>query len=114
MNTKPASSVSARRFVALLSKETRQILRDPSTGLIAFVLPLILLFLFGYGVNLDTGRTRIGLSVRDDSEAASTSLAISRTEAGSTFARRARCSAAVKISFADRSVASSPLPTALV
>lgn len=71
MTTKPASSVSARRFVALLSKETRQILRDPSTGLIAFVLPLILLFLFGYGVNLDTGRTRIGLSVRDDSEAAS-------------------------------------------
>jgi ABC-2 type transport system permease protein len=60
----------ARRFVALLAKETKQILRDPSTGLIAFVLPLLLLFLFGYAVNLDTARTRIGLSQRDDSEAA--------------------------------------------
>ncbi|HVZ10451.1 ABC transporter permease [Rhodopila sp.] len=59
-----------RRFGALLTKEVRQILRDPSTFLIAFVLPMILLFLFGYGVNLDTARTRIGLSVRDDSESA--------------------------------------------
>lgn len=59
-----------RRFAALLVKESRQILRDPSTGLIAFVLPLVLLFLFGFGVNLDTARTRIGLSVRDGSEAA--------------------------------------------
>jgi ABC-2 type transport system permease protein len=63
-----------RRFASLLMKETRQILRDPSTGLIAFILPLVLLFLFGYGVNLDTARTRIGLAVRDNSEAA-TSLA---------------------------------------
>jgi drug efflux transport system permease protein len=58
------------RFMALLAKESRQILRDPSTALIAFVLPLLLLFLFGYGVNLDTARTRIGLERRDDSEAA--------------------------------------------
>lgn len=62
--------LNTRRFIALLVKETRQILRDPSTGLIAFVLPLILLFLFGYGVNLDTAQTRIGLAVHDDSEAA--------------------------------------------
>ncbi|MDB4976613.1 MAG: ybhS [Myxococcaceae bacterium] len=50
-----------RRFGALMRKETQQLLRDPSTILIAFVLPLILLFLFGYGVSLDTSRTRIGL-----------------------------------------------------
>jgi ABC-2 type transport system permease protein len=37
--------------------------RDPSSILIAFVLPLILLFLFGYGVSLDATRTRIGLVV---------------------------------------------------
>ena len=58
------------RFTAMLGKETRQILRDPSTLMIAFVLPVILIFLFGYGVNLDTARTRIGLSVQDRSEAA--------------------------------------------
>ena len=36
-------------------------MRDPSSILIAFVLPLILLFLFGYGVSLDATRTRIGV-----------------------------------------------------
>jgi ABC-2 type transport system permease protein len=65
-----ALPANARRYVALFAKETRQILRDPSTALIAFVLPLLLLFLFGYGVNLDTARTRIGVDRRDDSQAA--------------------------------------------
>ena len=59
-----------RRFRAMLVKESLQIARDPSTFLIAFVLPMLLLFLFGYGVNLDTARSRIGLSVTDHSEAA--------------------------------------------
>jgi ABC-2 type transport system permease protein len=52
-----------RRLRALIGKEARQIVRDPSSILIAFVLPLILLFLFGYGVSLDASRTRIGLVV---------------------------------------------------
>ncbi len=60
----------ARRFAALLVKESLQIVRDPSTLLIAFLLPLILLFLFGYAVNLDTARTRLGLALLDRSEAA--------------------------------------------
>jgi ABC-2 type transport system permease protein len=53
----------ARRVVALVRKEVRQIVRDPSSILIAFVLPLILLFLFGYGVSLDATRTRIGVVI---------------------------------------------------
>ncbi|TNE40287.1 MAG: ABC transporter permease [Sphingomonadales bacterium] len=61
---------SLRRLRALFLKETVQILRDPSTFLIAFLLPLILLILFGYGINLDSGKTRIGLVVQDDSQAA--------------------------------------------
>lgn len=56
-----STSSRIRRFVALVRKESYQAIRDPSTILIAFVLPLILLFLFGYGVSLDTTRTRIGL-----------------------------------------------------
>ncbi|MBB3589886.1 ABC-2 type transport system permease protein [Rhizobium sp. BK529] len=56
-----STSSRARRFAALVRKESYQAIRDPSTILIAFVLPLILLFLFGYGVSLDTTRTRIGL-----------------------------------------------------
>ncbi|MDE1914860.1 MAG: ABC transporter permease [Sphingomonadales bacterium] len=54
----------------MLVKESWQILRDPSTMLIAFVLPVILLLIFGYALNLDTGRTRIGLSLQDGGEAA--------------------------------------------
>ena len=56
-----------RRLAALVRKEAAQIVRDPSTILIAFVLPLILLFLFGYAVSLDTPRTRIALVLEDSS-----------------------------------------------
>ncbi|ACI56269.1 ABC-2 type transporter [Rhizobium leguminosarum bv. trifolii WSM2304] len=56
-----ASSGRRQRLFALVRKESFQAIRDPSSILIAFVLPLILLFLFGYGVSLDTTRTRIGL-----------------------------------------------------
>lgn len=56
-----AATDRARRMTALIIKEARQIVRDPSSILIAFVLPLILLFLFGYGVSLDASRTRIGV-----------------------------------------------------
>jgi ABC-2 type transport system permease protein len=57
----------ARRLYALVAKEARQIVRDPSSILIAFVLPIILLFLFGYGVSLDTTVTRIGVVVEEPS-----------------------------------------------
>jgi len=50
-----------RRLKALMAKEVLQILRDPSSILMAFVMPLILLFLFGYGVNLDAAHTRIAV-----------------------------------------------------
>ena len=59
------SSDRIRRFAALVRKESYQAMRDPSTILIAFVLPLILLFLFGYGVSLDTTRTRVGLVMEE-------------------------------------------------
>lgn len=54
-----------RKLMALIKKEMLQILRDPSAILIAFVLPLILLFIFGYGVNLDNNRVKIGLVLED-------------------------------------------------
>jgi ABC-2 type transport system permease protein len=64
----------------MIGKEARQILRDPSSMLIAFVLPPILLFLFGFAVNLDTARARIGLAVLDQSDAArNLSLAYQRS-----------------------------------
>ena len=51
----------------MLLKESLQIMRDPSTFLIAFVLPMLLLFLFGYAISLDPTRTRIGLVLQDSS-----------------------------------------------
>jgi ABC-2 type transport system permease protein len=59
--------ISPRRVTALIRKEGSQIVRDPSTFLIAFVLPMILLFLFGYAVSLDSSRIRVGLVVEDSS-----------------------------------------------
>jgi ABC-2 type transport system permease protein len=57
----------ARRLKALIVKESLQIVRDPSSILIAFVLPLILLFLFGYGVSLDARQVRLGVVLEDTS-----------------------------------------------
>lgn len=54
-----------RRFRGLFVKELLQVVRDPSSILIAFVLPGILLFLFGYGLSLDADRLDIGLILED-------------------------------------------------
>ena len=58
---------SARRLRALCKKETLQILRDPSSNLIAFVLPVVMLLIFGYGISLDTPGLRVGLVLEDSS-----------------------------------------------
>ena len=44
-----------RQILALIVKEYKQIVRDPSSWLVAGGLPLIFLLLFGYGINLDAG-----------------------------------------------------------
>jgi ABC-2 type transport system permease protein len=59
------NGMSWRRLRALCWKESLQIFRDPSSILIAFFMPLIMLFIFGYGINLDFSRLRIGLLVED-------------------------------------------------
>lgn len=47
------SAGATRRLAGLIRKETVQVFRDPSALLIAFVLPVVLLFLFAYAVSLD-------------------------------------------------------------
>ena len=64
------SSLSTRRLLALCRKESYQIVRDPSNILIAFVLPVMLLFLYGYAINLDSTLVRIGVLRLDDGPAA--------------------------------------------
>ncbi|RMC94222.1 ABC transporter permease [Aquitalea palustris] len=58
-------SLSLRRLAALCRKESYQIVRDPSSILIAFVLPVLLLFIYGYGINLDANRVRLGIVQQD-------------------------------------------------
>ncbi|MGE0776585.1 MAG: ABC transporter permease [Sphingomonadaceae bacterium] len=63
-----------RRLWALVIKESLQAIRDPSTLLIAFVLPVVLLFLFSYAVSLDVRAVRIGV-VQESESASAQSLA---------------------------------------
>ncbi|MFB0825797.1 ABC transporter permease [Chromobacterium violaceum] len=53
--------MNLRRLAALCRKESYQIVRDPSSILIAFILPVALLFILGYAVNLDSAHIRLGL-----------------------------------------------------
>ena len=52
-------------YFALIKKEFYQIIRDFSSILIAFVLPLMILFLYRYGVNLDTVKITLGIKNDD-------------------------------------------------
>lgn len=54
-----------RRIRALIRKETLQVVRDPSSIIVAFVLPALLLFLFGFGISFDATRLRVGLVVEE-------------------------------------------------
>lgn len=63
-----------KRLGALVYKESLQAIRDPSTLLIAFVLPVVLLFLFAYAVSLDVRDVRIGV-VQESTSAPAQELA---------------------------------------
>lgn len=54
-----------RRLKALIIKEFYQIVRDPSSILISVGLPLLLLFIYGFGVSLDLNHLRLGLVLED-------------------------------------------------
>ncbi|NNM86490.1 MAG: ABC transporter permease [Phycisphaerales bacterium] len=73
-NPPPPAFASLRRTLALVYKESVQILRDPSSIAISIVLPIVLIVLFGYGLSLDIQQVPIALVVEGSSPAA-TSLA---------------------------------------
>ena len=52
--------------MSLIRKESLQAVHDPSTILIAFILPVILLFLFAYAVSLDVRQIHIGVVLESD------------------------------------------------
>jgi ABC-2 type transport system permease protein len=67
------NTTADRRLRGLVRKEFLQIVRDPSAIAIAFVMPVVLLLLFGYGVSLDAKDIRLAL-VADQPGAASQSF----------------------------------------
>ena len=63
---------SAMRLKGLVRKEFLQVLRDPSSIAIAFLMPVLLLLLFGYGVSLDAEHVPVGIVVENpDSDTSS-------------------------------------------
>jgi drug efflux transport system permease protein len=64
----PAAQGTFRmRLGGLVRKEFLQIFRDPSSIAIAFLMPLVLLLLFGYGVSLDSESIPVALVVEQPS-----------------------------------------------
>jgi ABC-2 type transport system permease protein len=64
-------AVRARRFVlrvaAMAGKEVLHVQRDPRTLILAFVMPVVLLLLFGYGVSFDVDRIPLAVADADRS-----------------------------------------------
>lgn len=61
--------MNLRRIAALIGKEVRELLRDRLTVGIALVMPLVLLFLFGYAVTLDVKGVSLGVYDEDNTPA---------------------------------------------
>ena len=76
-----ASAASRMRLKGMVRKESLQILRDPSSIAIAFVMPVVLLLLFGYGVSLDARHIPLAMVVEQpDATSASLVGAFRRSE----------------------------------
>ncbi len=65
--------MNLRRIHALIGKELRELLRDPITLGLCAIMPLVMLFLFGYAVNLDVEDVAFGV-YDDDRTSASREL----------------------------------------
>ena len=61
-----------RILFALIKKEIKQILKDPSSILIAFILPLVSILIYMYGINLDSIKVTLGVKNDDLSPEIST------------------------------------------
>jgi len=86
------SAASRERLLGLVSKESLQILRDPSSILIAFVLPIVLLLLFTFAVSLDLEDVPVGVVIENPgTEATALAAALDATAwLDVTFARHPR------------------------
>lgn len=66
----PSESGFFRRLRALTVKEWKQLLRDSSSLLLGIVLPLVLIFIIGYGMSLDVKNAPVAVVLEDHSPTA--------------------------------------------
>lgn len=59
-----------QRMIALMRKETRQMLRDRSNLAVGLMLPLVLILLFGYGLSFDVTHAPMAVVMEDTSPSA--------------------------------------------
>ena len=57
--------MSLSRIAAVIAKETTEIVRDPVTVAVSLLMPLVMLFLFGYAISLDVNNVPIGVLDQD-------------------------------------------------
>ncbi|MEC5325110.1 ABC transporter permease [Aurantimonas sp. A3-2-R12] len=55
------------RILAVIEKETKEIVRDPVTVAVALLMPLVMLFLFGYAISFDVDGVAMGVLDHDRS-----------------------------------------------
>jgi ABC-2 type transport system permease protein len=60
-------SGKGQRVWSLVKKESRQVVRDPSSIAIGIVLPVVLILLFGYGLSLDVMNAPVAVVLEDSS-----------------------------------------------
>lgn len=58
---------SLRRIMALVRKESWQVVRDPSSIAVGIVMPMVLLILFGYGLSFDLKNLPVALVMEETS-----------------------------------------------
>lgn len=96
-------TVILRRIRALTVKETRQVLRDPSSIAIGIVFPLMMILLFGYGMSLDV--SRVSVAVVDEDASADSAALVGAFQLSPNFVvTMARSMAEANTIFLDRKV----------
>ncbi len=66
MNNDGIRKISFRRLAAVVNKEFIHIMRDSRSLAMAFLMPVILLFIFGYGITMDIKSLNMGIYDMDN------------------------------------------------
>lgn len=61
-----------RRIYAIIKKELRHIIRDPKTLIIIFAMPVMMVIIYGYALNMDVKHIKIGIVDQDNSQVSRT------------------------------------------